>query len=93
MAERNPDDIVRLATATNPAEAHVWEQALRAEGIQCKVVGDYLDAGLGDIPGMRAELWVHRDDVAAATAVLRAGRHAGPDEGGEGEDEAGGPEA
>ena len=47
------------------------EQALQAEGIACKVVGDYLHAGLGDIPGLRPELWVHRDDVAAAEAVLK----------------------
>jgi len=71
MANRDPNDVVRLATAPNPAVAHVWEQALRAEGIGCKVVGDFLDAGLGDIPGLTAELWVHRDDVAAAEAVLR----------------------
>lgn len=74
MATRNPDDVVRLATAQNPAQAHVWEQALREEGISCKVVGDFLDAGIGDIPGLRAEVWVHRDDVAAAEEVLRRGR-------------------
>ncbi len=65
------DDIVRLRTASNPAEAHLWREALEDEGIQCKVVGDYLDAGLGDIPGVRAEIWVHRDDVARAEEVLR----------------------
>jgi hypothetical protein len=66
------DDVVRLATATNPLEAHVWQRALADEGIRAEVVGDYLDAGLGDVPGFRAELWVHRDDVARAEAVLRA---------------------
>ena len=65
------DDIVRLATAPNPAQAHIWEQALRQAGVRCKVVGDYLDAGIGDIPGVRAEIWVHRDDVARAEDVLR----------------------
>jgi len=39
--------------------------------VRCKVVGDYLDAGLGDIPGMQSELWVHRDDVTRAEEVLR----------------------
>ncbi len=65
------DDVVRLATATNPLEAHVWQRALAEEGIRAEVVGDYLDAGLGDVPGFRAELWVHRDDVARAEAILR----------------------
>jgi hypothetical protein len=65
------DDIVRLATAPNPAQAHIWEQALTQAGVRCKVVGDYLDAGLGDIPGMRAEIWVRRDDVTRAEGVLR----------------------
>jgi hypothetical protein len=76
MTEQDPDDVVRLVTADNPAEAHIWEQALREEGIKCKVVGDYLDAGLGDIPGMRAELWVHRDDRDRAAEVLRRAREA-----------------
>jgi Putative prokaryotic signal transducing protein len=65
------DEIVRLATARNPFEAHVWEQALKEKGISAKVTGDFLDAGLGDIPGLRAEVWVHRDDLARAQEVLR----------------------
>ncbi len=72
--ESTTDDIVRLATATNPPEAHIWEQALKEAGIPCRVVGDFLDAGLGDIPGMRAEIWVHRDDLARAEEVLRQGQ-------------------
>lgn len=75
MSTEHPDDIVRLATAANPVQAHIWEQALEEEGIRCKVVGDYLDAGLGDIPGMSSEVWVHRDDLARAEAVLREGQH------------------
>ena len=71
MSAELSDDIVRLATAPNPVQAHLWEQALRQAGVRCKVVGDYLDAGIGDIPGMRAEIWVHRDDVARGEAVLR----------------------
>jgi hypothetical protein len=70
MSANPSDDIVRLATAPNPAQAHLWEQALRQAGVQCKVVGDYLDAGIGDIPGLRAELWVHKNDVARAEEVL-----------------------
>jgi hypothetical protein len=68
------DEIVRLATAANPLQAHIWEQALKEAGIRCKVVGDFLDAGLGDIPGVSPELWVHRDDLARAGEILRQGR-------------------
>jgi len=71
MSADPSDDIVRLATVPNPAQAHLWEQALRQAGVRCKVVGDYLDAGIGDIPGLRAEIWVHREDVAAGEEVLR----------------------
>jgi hypothetical protein len=70
MPDNDPKEVVRLTTAANPAEAHLVEQALHAEGIQCQVVGDFLDAGIGDIPGVRAEVWVHRDDLARAEAIL-----------------------
>jgi hypothetical protein len=72
MSTQQPDNIVRLATARNPFQAHTWEQALREEGIPCKVVGDYLDAGLGDISGLLPEIWVHHDDMARAEKVLEA---------------------
>jgi hypothetical protein len=71
MATRSDDDIVKLATASNPVQAHLWQQVLEAEGIRCQAVGDYLDAGFGDIPGMRAEIWVHRGDVERALEILR----------------------
>jgi hypothetical protein len=64
------DDIVCLLTAIHPAQAHLWRTVLEEEGIQSKVVGDYLDAGLGDIPGARAELWVHRADVDRALRII-----------------------
>lgn len=80
MADRDPNEVVRLVTAPNPAQAHIWEQALRDNGIECKVVGDYMDAGIGDIPGMRAELWIHRDDLAAAEEILRRSQVASPDD-------------
>jgi hypothetical protein len=76
----NPEAIVRLVTAPNPPEAHIWQQALREEGIESQVVGDYLDAGVGDIPGVNVELWVHRDDVPRATEVLKRSRMSRPDE-------------
>jgi hypothetical protein len=72
----HPDDIVRLAAASNAMEATLWQQALEEEGIQCRVVGDYLDAGIGDVPGIQAEVWVHRDDVERARGILAAHEHA-----------------
>jgi hypothetical protein len=80
MDTAHPDDVVRLATARNPAQAHIWQQALEEEGIRSHVVGDYLDAGVGDIPGMTAEIWVHRDDLARAEEVLRRGQEIADDE-------------
>lgn len=71
--DKHDDDIVRLMTAPNPVQAHVWEQALKDNGIRCKVVGDFLDAGLGDISGVLPEIWVHRDDVTRAQEILREG--------------------
>ena len=50
---------------------------LEAEGIRCEVVGDYLNAGLGDIPGLKAELWVHQEDVERARGVLQRGQEGG----------------
>jgi hypothetical protein len=65
-------DIVCLLTAVHPAQAHLWRTALEEEEIEAQVVGDYLDAGVGDIPGARAELWVHREDVDRAMAVINS---------------------
>jgi hypothetical protein len=71
VSTNDADEIVRLVTADNPTEAHIWEQALLAEGIRCKVVGEFLDAGIGDISGIRPEIWVRRGDVGRAEEVLR----------------------
>ncbi|HZZ78104.1 MAG TPA: DUF2007 domain-containing protein [Gemmataceae bacterium] len=70
MAADQEDEIVRIATALNPEQAYIWRDALEAEGIKCRVVGDYLDAGIGDISGLSPEIWVHRADVERATRVL-----------------------
>jgi hypothetical protein len=51
MNSEDQHDLVRLTTAANPFQAHIWLQALQGEGIRCQVLGDYLDAGIGDIPG------------------------------------------
>lgn len=69
--EGEAHDLVRLAAAVNPFEAHIWQQALQEEGIRCQVLGDYLDAGVGDIPGIEAEVWVEAADRERAEAILR----------------------
>jgi hypothetical protein len=69
--EGETHDLVRLATAVNPFQAHIWQQALQEEGIRSQVLGDYLDAGIGDIPGIEAEIWVEAADLDRAEAILR----------------------
>jgi len=66
--------LVRLTTAANPFQAYVWQQALQEQGIRCQVLGDYLDAGIGDIPGIEAEIWVEAADLERAAAILREHR-------------------
>jgi hypothetical protein len=89
MSTGDPDEVVRLATAPNPAQAHIWADALKAEGIRCRVVGDYLGAGIGDVSGVLPELWVKRADVPRAEEILRRqllGAPEGTDEGDEDEE-------
>ena len=74
MHSTNQHELTRLATATNPIEAHIWQQALEEKGIRCQVVGDFLDAGIGNIPGIGAEVWVEAADVVRAEAFLRQHR-------------------
>jgi hypothetical protein len=77
-----PEDIICLTTTANPAEAHLLAEALEEEGIRCRVVGDYLDAGVGNIPGIRPEVWVHREDLERAQALLaqHQGKEPAPEE-------------
>ncbi len=72
-AKDNEDkhEVVRLAGAANPFQAHIWQQALEQEGIRSEVLGDYLDAGFGDMPGLSAEVWVDPADLSRAEAFLR----------------------
>ena len=71
MTPDNGHELVRLTTAANSFQAHIWQQGLESEGIRCQVLGDYLDAGIGDIPGITAEIWVGPADLARAEAILR----------------------
>ena len=69
------DRIVRLATASNPQEAALWQQAPEAEGIHCRVVGEMLGSFGVVYPGsVQPEIWVFESDVDRARAVLQSGR-------------------
>lgn len=72
MSEWQPDEIVRVARSLNPAHAHIYRQALQDEGIRCKVVGDNLEGGFGDLIGMSAEIWVHKVDADRADKIIKA---------------------
>ena len=71
MTSENGHDLVRLTTAANSFQAHIWQQGLESEGIRCQVLGDFLDGGIGDIPGTTAEIWVEPFDLARAEESLR----------------------
>jgi hypothetical protein len=86
MNSEDQHELVRLAAAANPFQAHIWQQALEQEGIRCQVLGDYLQAGISDIPGMMAEVWVEAADATRAETILRrhqpvSGEAARPDDG------------
>jgi len=70
MADMHDDEVVRAITAANYVQAHIWEQALHDAGIRCRVVGDDLTASVGGLPGVPAEIWVHRDDLDRAKQIL-----------------------
>jgi hypothetical protein len=73
------DDYVHLANARNPVEANIWRQALEDEGVSCKVVGDMLEAGIGNVGSVKTEVWVHANQVEQARAFLAA-HHGAADE-------------
>lgn len=77
MTER-PDDLVRVATG-ELTWVQVLGNALADAGLQGRVVGGDLTAGLGSALPDQAELWVHRNDVAAAERVIAGNRpHGAP---------------
>jgi hypothetical protein len=93
MSTADPDEVVRLVTASNPTEAHVWADALKAEGIRARVVGDYLEASYGNLTGILPEVWVRRADVSRAEEILRREIEGRPPSAGDEGEEEGGEEA
>jgi hypothetical protein len=75
MSSTADNRIVRLATASNPQEAALWQQALEALGVRCRVVGETLGSfGVVYPESVQPEIWVFESDVDRAKAVLRSSR-------------------
>ena len=74
----DPNDVVKVFSGTL-MEVEAFQRVLADSGIESRVVGDELTAGLGTaIPGS-VELWTHRSDAAKAVEAIQR------DEGGKGE--------
>jgi hypothetical protein len=71
MPSEDARNLVRLAAASNSFQAHIWQQGLEQEGIRCKVLGDFLEASLADLPGSSPEVWVEAADLPRAEEILR----------------------
>jgi len=71
MSDTHNDEIVMVASGTMP-QVEVWKIALDDEGIDGRVVGEDLTAGLGSAIPESVELWVHREDHDRAVKVLSA---------------------
>jgi hypothetical protein len=71
MTHDDHPEMVRLTTAANSFQAHLWQESLQEAGIRCQVLGDFLEAGIGDIPGLSVEVWVDPNQLNQAEAILR----------------------
>jgi hypothetical protein len=63
------DDVVRAASGSL-VQIELYQSGLKDAGIEGRVVGQELDAGLGSALPLSVELWVHRGDAAAAARVI-----------------------
>jgi len=71
----DPNDLVRVGAGTL-IQVQLWHDRLSVAGIESRVVGDNLTAGLGTIIPGSVELWVHRAHaVAAGAAISGEARH------------------
>ena len=70
MTEQPGEEIVCVARGTL-VEVELWEDVLTEAGIESKVVGGDLTAGLGTAMPASVELWVHSRDVSRAEAAIR----------------------
>jgi hypothetical protein len=67
----DPKDLVSVADG-HLVRMEMYQKGLSAAGIQSRIVGQQLEAGLGTAIPESIELWVHRLDAErAATAIAR----------------------
>jgi hypothetical protein len=69
MATHDPNDVVRAATGSLVA-IETYQAEMREAGIDSKVVGLDLEAGVGTALLNSIEIWVHRSDAEKAAAVI-----------------------
>jgi hypothetical protein len=75
MIRVDSHDMVYLAAAANSFQAHLWQNSMQEAGIRCRVLGDSLEAGIGDVPGLSVEVWVDPAQRDRAEAYLRHHQH------------------
>jgi len=66
--------IVELYSAANSVEAHAIVNALAAAGIKARVVGEFLEVGIGYISSSQLagpKVWVRQEDEARARELLK----------------------
>jgi len=68
-----PDNFVRLVTATSLVEADLWKAVLEASAIPVYFRQEAIGAVLGNTVGELAavDLWVPREQAAAALEILQ----------------------
>lgn len=66
---RDSHELVRVA-AGKLVSIESYQQALKAAGIESRVVGEELGSGLGTAIPDSIELWVHRSDVERAKSEI-----------------------
>lgn len=67
---RDPNDVVRVYSGPLP-EVEAYQQVLRESGIDSKVVGTNLSAGMGSVLQDTIELWIHNGDLEKAIAAIK----------------------
>ena len=66
-----PDDKIDRVATGSLVQVELWQQRLRAAGIDSRVVGQDLSTSFGSALTGSIELWVRRSDLARAEEVLR----------------------
>ncbi|MFO0825488.1 MAG: hypothetical protein U0792_20605 [Gemmataceae bacterium] len=67
---RDPNDVVRVYSGPL-SEVEMYQQVLREAGIESKVVGTDLSAGMGSVLSNPIELWIHSGDMDKAIAAVK----------------------